>query len=88
MYTILWNFGNYINSKRNRHPLIHIEKEWIFDHRQMWADQRDLVLIRNCLIREPSVNTNSVTVSPPKKIFRNSTLERERDKELKIYLRN
>jgi hypothetical protein len=34
------------------------------------------------LIREPSVNSNLISVSPPKKIIRKSTQEIERDKEV------
>jgi hypothetical protein len=40
-------------------------------------------VIRNSLIREPSVNTNSISVSPPKRIIRSNTQKKEREKEVK-----
>jgi hypothetical protein len=84
-------------------PLTYIEKEWIFEHRQMWEHERELAAaqgrppitfftnqpneIKNNLIREPSVNTNSMSISPPRRIIRNSQLERKheekREKEVK-----
>jgi hypothetical protein len=33
VYGIMQELDNYIDSKRNRHPLMYIEKEWIFEHR-------------------------------------------------------
>jgi hypothetical protein len=33
IYGIMPELDNYIDSKRNRRPLIYIEKEWIFDYR-------------------------------------------------------
>jgi hypothetical protein len=44
---------------------------------------KQLNVIRNSLIREPFVNTNSINVSPPKRISRNSIQEKEREKEIK-----
>jgi hypothetical protein len=95
MYGIMLELDSYIDSKRNRRPLTYIEKEWIFIYRQAWSHERDLVLIegrppvrfiakqpnviRNSLIREPSVNTNSISVSPSKRIIRSNTQEKERE---------
>jgi hypothetical protein len=45
VYRIMLELNNYIDSKRNQCPLTYIEKEWIFDHRQAWAHERDLALI-------------------------------------------
>jgi hypothetical protein len=39
-------------------------------------------IIRSGLIREPSVNTNAISVSPPKRIIRSNTQEKEREKEI------
>jgi hypothetical protein len=73
---------NYIDSKRNRCPLTHIEKEWIFEHRQMWEHEREIAamegqppvrfivkqpnVVNSVLIREPSITSNTLSVSPPK----------------------
>jgi hypothetical protein len=35
IYGIIPEVENYIDSKRNQHLLIHMEKDWIFEHRQM-----------------------------------------------------
>jgi hypothetical protein len=35
------------------------------------------------MIKEPSVNSNSLSISPPKRIIRKSVQENERDKEVK-----
>jgi hypothetical protein len=69
------------------------------DHRQAWDHERDLAAIKGrpsarfitkqpnvvnmALIREPSVNSNLISVSPPRRIIRKSTQEIERDKEIK-----
>jgi hypothetical protein len=42
VYGIMQELDNYINSKRNRCPLTHIEKEWIFDHRQAWEHEKKI----------------------------------------------
>jgi hypothetical protein len=34
VYGIMQELDNYIDSKRNRLPLMRIEKDWMFDHRQ------------------------------------------------------
>jgi uncharacterized short protein YbdD (DUF466 family) len=47
VYGIMPELDNYIDSKRNRHPLTYMEKEWIFDHRQVWEYERDLALIED-----------------------------------------
>jgi hypothetical protein len=89
VYGIIPELDNYIDSKRNRGPLTYIEKEWIFDHRQAWEHERDLAamegrppvrfiakqpnVVRSALIREPSVTSNSLSISPPKRIIRKST---------------
>jgi hypothetical protein len=73
----------------------------MFDQRQAWDQERDLVeiqgrpvarfiskqpnVIGNPLIREPFINSNLISVSPPKRIFRRSTQEIERDKEINNY---
>jgi hypothetical protein len=41
-------------------------------------------VVKSALIRKPSVTSNSLSVSPPKRIIRKSTQETERDKEVKI----
>jgi hypothetical protein len=77
---------------------MHIEKDWMFEHRQMWDHERDPAaiegrpparfiakqtnVISNALIREPSVNSNLISVSPPRRIIRKSTQEIERDREV------
>jgi hypothetical protein len=33
VYGIMKELDNYVDSKRNRCPLTHLEKEWIFEHR-------------------------------------------------------
>jgi hypothetical protein len=99
VYGIMQELDNYIDSTRNRCPLTHIEKECMLDHRQTWEHERDLAAIEgrpparfiakqtnvvgNALIREPSVTSNTLSVSPPKRIIRKSTQEIERDKEVK-----
>jgi hypothetical protein len=81
VYGIMSELDNYIDSKRNRPPLTYVEK----DDRQAWLHERDLALmeghppvrfiakqpnvIRSSLIREPSVNTNAISVSTPKRII-------------------
>jgi hypothetical protein len=48
-------------------------------------------VVGSSLIREPSVTSNSISVSPPKRIIRKSTQEIERDikvKRLSIQLNN
>jgi hypothetical protein len=40
-------------------------------------------VIGNPLIREPSINSNLISVSPPKRIIRKTTQEIGRDKEIK-----
>jgi hypothetical protein len=99
VYGIMQELDNYVDSKRNRCPLTHLEKEWIFDHRQAWEYEREIAamegrspvrfiakqpnVVRSVMIREPSVTSNSPSVSPPKRIIRKSTQEIERDKEVK-----
>jgi hypothetical protein len=74
VYGVMPELDNHINFKRNRRPLIYIEKEWIFDHRQAWEHKRDLAalegrppvrfiarqpnVVRSTLIRELSVTSN------------------------------
>jgi hypothetical protein len=65
VYGIMLELDNYIDSKRNRHPLTYIEKEWIFDHRQAWSHERDLVLIEGhspviFIAKQPNVIRNSL----------------------------
>jgi hypothetical protein len=88
----------YIDAKKNRCPLTHMEKDWMFDQRQAWDHERDMAaiegrrvarfvtkqpnIIGNNLIREPSVNSNLISVSPPKRIVRKSTQEIEIDREV------
>jgi hypothetical protein len=36
---------NYIDSKRNQCFLIHMEKDWMFEHRQRWEQERLLTVI-------------------------------------------
>jgi hypothetical protein len=32
----------YIDAKRNRYPLVCVEKDWMFNQRQAWDQERDL----------------------------------------------
>jgi hypothetical protein len=98
IYGIMQELDNYIDIKKNRHPLTHTEKDWMFNQRQAWHHERDLAalegrpaarfiikqpnIINNPLIREPSVNSNLINVSPPKRIIRRSTQDIERDREI------
>jgi hypothetical protein len=75
-----------------------MEKDYMFNQRQAWDEERDLValegrpaaiffvkqpnIISNLLIREPSVNSNLTSISPPKRIIRRSTQDIQRDKEI------
>jgi hypothetical protein len=97
VYGIMQELDNYIDSKRNRLLLFHMEKEWMFDHRQAWEHEREIAAmegrppmifiakqpVRSVLIREPSITSNTLSVSPPKKIIRKSTQEIERGNEIK-----
>jgi hypothetical protein len=103
IYGIILELDSYIDSKRNPHPLTYVEKEWIFEHKQMWEHERELAAvqghppvrfftnqpneIRDNLIRKPSINTNSMSVSPQRRIIRNSQLEKrheeKKEKEVK-----
>jgi hypothetical protein len=99
VYGIMQELDNYIDSRRNRHPLSHMKKEWMFEHRQMWKHEREVAaiegrppvrfiakqpnVVNNTLIRELSINSNTLSVSPPKRIIRRSTQEIERDNEVK-----
>jgi hypothetical protein len=42
VYGIMEELDNYIDSRRNRRPLSHMEKEWMFEHRQMWEHEREI----------------------------------------------
>jgi hypothetical protein len=86
IYGIMQELDIYIDAKKNRRPLTRIEKDWMFDQRQAWDHKRDLAalegrpparfaakqpnIINHPLIREPSVNSNLITISPPKRIIR------------------
>jgi hypothetical protein len=89
IYGIIQEVDIDIEAKRYRQPLTCIEKDWMFDQRQAWDHERDLAAIEgrpparfiskqpnvigNPLIREPSINSNLISVSPPKRIIRRST---------------
>jgi hypothetical protein len=42
IYGLIPEVNNYIDSKRNRCPLTHMEREWMDEHRQMWQHERTL----------------------------------------------
>jgi hypothetical protein len=99
IYRLIQEVDIYIDAKRNKRPLTHIEKDWMFNQRQTWDQERDLAAIQgrpvarfiykqpnvigNPLIREFFINSNLISVSPPKRIIRKSTQEIESDKEVK-----
>jgi hypothetical protein len=98
IYGIMQELDIYIDTKRNRHPLMRIEKDWMFDQRQAWDHEKDLAalegrpparfvikqpnIISNPLIGEFYVDSNLISVSPPKRIIRKSTQDIERDREI------
>jgi hypothetical protein len=47
VYGIMQELDNYIDSKRNRRPLTHIEKECIFNHRQAWEHEREIAAMED-----------------------------------------
>jgi hypothetical protein len=59
VYGIMQELDNYIDSKRNRHPLMPIEKEWIFEHKQMWEHKE----VKRLSIQLNNPNSRSIEVS-------------------------
>jgi hypothetical protein len=45
IYGIISELDIYIDAKKNRRPLTRMEKNWIFDQRQAWDQERDLAAI-------------------------------------------
>jgi hypothetical protein len=98
VYGIIPELDIYIDAKKNRRPLTQMEKDWIFNQRQAWDHERDMAttkrqpiskfiikqpnIIKNNLIKEPSIKSNTINVSPPKKIIRKSTQKIKRNKKL------
>jgi hypothetical protein len=57
---IMPKLDNYIDSKRNRRLLTHMEKEWIFDHRQTWEHEREIAAMEGqplvrFIVKQPNV---------------------------------
>jgi hypothetical protein len=45
IYGIIPELDIYIDAKKNRQPLTQMEKDWIFDQKQAWDQERDLAAI-------------------------------------------
>jgi hypothetical protein len=96
VYGIIPELDIYIDVKKNRRPLTQVEKNWMFDQRQAWDQERDLAaiegrpvprfiikqpnIVRDNLIKEPLVNSNTMSVFPPRRIIQRTTQEIERER--------
>jgi hypothetical protein len=80
IYGIMIELDEYIDTKRSQRHLGFAKREWIFEQRQLWQLERhnafvknkmparffgrQSILIVNNLLRETSLNNNSVSTSP------------------------
>jgi hypothetical protein len=65
VYGIMEELDNYIDTKRNRRPLMGIEKDCTFDHRQAWDHEKDLTAIEGrpparFIAKQPNVISNAL----------------------------
>jgi hypothetical protein len=102
IYGIMIELNKYIDIKKNQRHLGLAEREWIFEQRQLWQLERQNAfvedrmpvrfigrqpnLIDNNLLRENSLNNNSVSAFPLRYFSQDNVQERRhqkrRDKEV------
>jgi hypothetical protein len=63
IYGIIPELDIYIDSKKNRCPLSHIEKDWMYNQRQAWDQERDLAALEGrpaarFIVKQPNIISN------------------------------